>query len=54
MKTKNLRKQLVLNKKTIANLEKTELRKVQGGHDSSPTCPILVSVCRPCIFTIAC
>jgi hypothetical protein len=31
----------VLNKKTIADITSESMRKVQGGHDSSPTCPII-------------
>jgi hypothetical protein len=54
MKTKDLNKQLVLNKKTVANLEKVELKNVQGGHNTKPTCPILVSVCQICLETIPC
>jgi hypothetical protein len=54
MKTKKLGKQLLLNKKTIANLDKTDLSKVQGGHNTKPTCPVLISVCQICIVTTAC
>ena len=53
MKPKTISKRLGLNKKTIANLVNTEMKSVHGGHDSSPTCPI-VSVCRPCPVTEGC
>jgi hypothetical protein len=40
MKTKTFVRKLVLNKKTIADITSESMKKVQGGHDSSPTCPI--------------
>jgi len=54
MKPMALTKKLLLNKKTIASLIKTELKNVQGGHNTTPTCPILISVCQPCKETIPC
>lgn len=47
-------KKLILTKKTIANLDKVELTNIHGGADTRPTCPILVSVCKPCYETIPC
>ncbi|MDQ1352128.1 MAG: hypothetical protein QG657_2434 [Acidobacteriota bacterium] len=38
MKTKNLKKKLVLNKDTIANLANGELKAVYGGASELPTC----------------
>lgn len=53
MKPKAFSKRLGLNKKTIANLVNTEMKRVHGGHDSSPTCPI-VTGCPPCPGTAGC
>jgi hypothetical protein len=39
MKSKALNKRWELNKKTIANLSEKAMRDLNGGHDSSPTCP---------------
>lgn len=54
MKSKALKKRLVLNKETVSDLCITEMGDLYGGHDSSPTCPaftkydcISVYVCQP-------
>ena len=39
MKSKALKKRLVLKRETIASLDETVMNEVYGGHDSSPTCP---------------
>jgi hypothetical protein len=56
MKTKKFSKKLVLNKKTVANLENGEMKKVQGGKTvvSCPCprtefCPTWIfAICSPC------
>jgi natural product precursor len=56
MKTTKFSKKLVLNKKTVANLENGEMKKVQGGKTvvSCPCpdtefCPTWIfTICSPC------
>lgn len=38
MKTKNFTKRLNLNRRTIANLDRNQLRAVRGGEDSVDVC----------------
>jgi natural product precursor len=38
MKTKNFAKKLNLNRRTIANLDRKQLRAVRGGEDSVDVC----------------
>jgi hypothetical protein len=39
MKTKDVKKALVLNKKTITNLTNQELQKLYAGGETNKTCP---------------
>ncbi len=39
MKTKKLKKKLTLNKKTIADLAKNEMGKIEAGKLSGRSCP---------------
>ena len=40
MKPKQLNKKLILNKKSIANLDSGKMREAQGGVISTPNCPM--------------
>jgi hypothetical protein len=49
MKTKNFKKRLTLNKKTIANLNNGELAQAKGG-GLTPSCP----TCETCLTYCSC
>ena len=53
MKTKKLSKKLLLKKRTIANLEKNAMGKINGGEVTyTCTCPLsCVQVCMPSAYT---
>lgn len=46
MKKKNLSQKLVLNKKTIADLENTEMKNLKGGTESDLICTL--DTCTEC------
>ncbi len=48
MKTKKLAKRLVLNKKTVANLNNRQLVQVLGGATTPATCPDTCSITNDC------
>jgi len=55
MKTKNFVKKLVLNKKTIAHLEKDELTDVKGGttpNSLAAGCTTLAVPCGSCLTCV--
>jgi len=51
MKTKSFSKKLMLNKKTIVNLENGEMNDVQGGVPESTTAVSIVTNCCFCNFS---
>lgn len=53
MKIKRAAKKLVINKKTIANLDKREMENVEGGITQSP-CNTVITCGRICCHTAEC
>jgi natural product precursor len=53
MSTKKFHKKLTLNKKTVSNLDSSEMNKLNGGYltNVGDTCPI--TVCEGCITLYA-
>ena len=55
MKTKSFGKKLLLNKKTVANLEQKEMRGIYGGETDRTVCDTnCVSECPLCITKTRC